>query len=195
MNATTSTLWSEKFEQLAARWAKEPHGEDEPGFSGPELVSRVRSRLRIIQNYNRVTSRLAISSKRHWDQSWNPEAVERDLRAAARRLGWSVYISPKGQPSPLELAAAGVDSNTILLDMVTAGQRAAALRDAGLPRRWEKEQAVLQMLAEEIYTLTAERIGNLPAYAVVEEAALALFVQESLGLPFNPWALRFVKDS
>jgi len=193
MSTTTITLWNEKLEDLAKRWAEEPRSEDDPGFSAKELVSRVRSRLRIIQNYNRVPSRLELNSRRQWEQVWHSEAIERDLRAAAKRLGWGVYVAPQGPPSPIELAAAGVQGNAILLDMAAAGQRAQALREAGLNRIWTKEHAMLQMLAEEIFHLTAERIGNRSAYRVVEEAALGQFVQESLGLPFNPWALRFAQ--
>jgi hypothetical protein len=160
-----------------------------------EFVERVEKRSGKVLEASGLAAREIPVKWTRWESEWNRAARERELVVALGAFGQSVYISVHGTATPLELAQHNVAADAVLLDHPSAGHRAQVMLSAGLPCRWEKEDAILVSLAEELYYQASERLGHASPLPVVEEAARGRFVQEVLGLPFNPWIVTMLAEA
>lgn len=187
-----SFIWLETTDELAERWvSRYPAEARADGLDAKDLASRLQHRASAVQKYLGLPDGPEIKNARSWDRLWNAAALEKTLSAALGKLGWTLVFSERGATHPLILGDVGGPQN-LVIEKPHAEARAKQYEEAGLLIPFRTRDAALTLLAEELFALATEEMGNKPAKAIVDEIAPKVFTQNVLGLPFHPWAVEFL---
>ncbi|CAN5389225.1 hypothetical protein BH09SUM1_BH09SUM1_23610 [soil metagenome] len=182
------TVWTDSVEAIARQ--REAAGRD-LGLPAAELVRRARLRAEAVRKAAGIAPARPIKTLRQWDAFWKATELEKALLAAFAKLGWSVtFVSPNQMSSQaIVMSSDQPEGNNLLLETTAAEIRMVQYAQGGLeiPLKWS--DAALILMAEELYAIAAEKLGEMPKIEMVDEVARAVFVQEALGLPFSPWVL------
>lgn len=186
-NIGSSSIWRETLPQLVERWLDRPANAQRTHPMAPEeIAQRVLRRVETVSDTIPNLNATVIRTAREWETRWNARTLTTALVELLEKLGWKVTIPADSRVLPSDLPAFHPeDENVILLDRRAAKERARRLQDAGLLLLVRAEDAMVLLLAEELYEVLATKLGHTPA-DWVEELAMPLFVQRLLGLPFNP---------
>ncbi len=188
-------LWEATLEDLASRWLDLPaNGSIAAEFTPEQIARRVTERVGRVRRYCEVPAAPALDSPRRWETSWRREKMRDAILAALERQGWKVSISGRRNMSAPEIASAfPIGEQTIVLEWWVIEERARRLSEAGLLIPFSADDAMVLMLAEELFLASATRMGNPPAHPWIDELARHLFAKDVLGLPFTPLAAELAR--
>lgn len=187
-----SPIWRATLETLASRWLMQnPHVEEDADGVAARLIARAET----VRKYCDLPQARQLDTPRKWETNWKPVEAWDRLAAVLERLEWRAKLveSPRFSPATLASSQAGEQVDTVFVEKSVAEELAARFRAHGLllPFGW-REGAVL-ILAEELYDISASRMGHPPAREWVDQLSRHPFTHTVLGWPFYPWVLDFVK--
>lgn len=181
-------IWLETTAELAERWVARNRG---AGLTAEDLASRVQHRASAVRRYLELPDPPPIRNARQWERLWNPAAHEKMLTGALEKLGWSVHFSDRPVQHPLTLGPVEA-TQAVILERHQAEARVRLYEENGLLIPFRLRDSAILMMAEELYALAADVMGNKPSRPIVDEVAPKVFAQDVLGLPFHPWAVEFL---
>lgn len=181
-------LWQENLEDLAQRWVRQnPEEAQRRNFSAQALAREALALAARARHECGLPAAEPIETPRQWEVRWKPAEAERRLREGFQRLDWAVEVTHTEELNRLTLGAGGSAPNTAMIMSRAAEERAANLRDAGLDIPFTTQDALVLLMAEELFFILEDEGGLKADDDVVCTAARHAFVQEILGLPFCPW--------
>lgn len=188
-------IWYERAELLVERLIVRD-GLPAGAANAADMIRRLRRRTEALRKYLDLPLAKPLDTPRRWETGWDAPGKLKALKAALDHHDFDLAISDPFKGSSLTLAAqmpGPAPRNRLILDESTFIPKALELRDAGITLPLGRDEGMIIVLTEELYAIAAEGIGKAPEFPWVDEYGVSLFVQEVLGLPFCPLALKLVK--
>jgi hypothetical protein len=188
ISETKRSIWLESFDDLVDRWRDLEDTTHANLPSTDKIAERVRRRVGLLLRHCDVP-KLDRYDHRLWSTKHDAIAEEKRLRAAMARFGWNAVLTDGTAAEHMALVQpASIEANVAVIHREDAEALAEQIRSLDIPLDFTFIDAVLLLLAEELFQVASRDLGEAPKDPWVDELALPLFTQYILAWPFCPLA-------
>lgn len=189
-------IWGEPLERLAERWRGRHESANMPLPPARDICDRLFRRAKAIREHVKLPPSPRMDTARKWQTQWNSSRAEETLVETLRRMGWMVTIladRPTGARA-IAMGHASAARDTVMVEERLCRERAERWRKAGLAVPFGPQEVLCLSLAEEIFHLAAQHVGQPPKDKWVDELASGIFAAQIFGWPFYPMAAELAAD-